>query len=322
VYQRLTGARAWLLGLALFLAVLVARPALAAEHDGLIKCRAWTDDLFAKVAALINARYIPVRVDQNANPDLSTRYGDWGWPATIIFAPNGTEIVKRRGYIPPVFMVSLLQAIIDAPSPGPTVLPELDVKPASNGALGAAQHRQVQDDYWPDVLQPGRQAAAFACTNNTCSLPVFTHHKVTPMVMRLLKPANGGQKSSRNIFCEPWCMPSCARIGATSKAHDFYCSAHATTYASDTRCIRAQVPLPDTEELVTPGAIRRSASKLDQSVTKRNMYQLDIGVDTEFAANPCPVSAHGLRADTQTLGNFVLSLRLAHHHQNLQFTAR
>ena len=45
-------------------------------------------------------------------------------------------------------MISLLQAIIDDPSPGPSVLPELDVKPAANGALSAAQHQQLKDDYW------------------------------------------------------------------------------------------------------------------------------------------------------------------------------
>ncbi len=55
----------------------------------------------AKVVALLKSKYLPVRVDQDANPDLSNRYGDWGWPATIIFAPDGTEIVKRRGYLPP-----------------------------------------------------------------------------------------------------------------------------------------------------------------------------------------------------------------------------
>ena len=43
-------------------------------------------------------------------------------PATIIFAPDGTEIVKLSGYIPAPRMAFLLQAIIDDPSPGPSVL--------------------------------------------------------------------------------------------------------------------------------------------------------------------------------------------------------
>ncbi len=75
-----------------------------------------------------------MRVDQDANPDLSNRYGDWGWPATIVFAPDGTEIVKRRGYIPPEPMASLLEAIIEDPSPGPSVEREFEVVTGKDGA--------------------------------------------------------------------------------------------------------------------------------------------------------------------------------------------
>ena len=42
---------------------------------------------------------------------------DWSWPATIILAADGTEIVKRAGYIGPADMRALLQAVIDDPSP-------------------------------------------------------------------------------------------------------------------------------------------------------------------------------------------------------------
>jgi uncharacterized protein len=48
----------------------------------------------------IGDHYIAVRVDQDARPDLSTRYQDYGWPATIIFAPDGTELSKNAGFIP------------------------------------------------------------------------------------------------------------------------------------------------------------------------------------------------------------------------------
>jgi hypothetical protein len=35
------------------------------------------------VVALINKKYIPVRVDQDANPDLSNLYGDWRSPPPL-----------------------------------------------------------------------------------------------------------------------------------------------------------------------------------------------------------------------------------------------
>ncbi|QIG93731.1 MULTISPECIES: DUF255 domain-containing protein [unclassified Bradyrhizobium] len=96
-----------------------------------------------KVQELLSARYLPVRVDQDANPDLSSRYGDWGWPATIVFAPDGTEIAKIRGYIEPERMQSLLKAIIDDPSPGPSVGEAFEVKPAASAFLGKAQRAEL-----------------------------------------------------------------------------------------------------------------------------------------------------------------------------------
>lgn len=105
------------------------------------------------VVELINSKYIPVRVDQDAHPDLSVRYEEWGWPATIVFSPDGSEIVKRRGYIPPQVMVSLLKAIIEDPSQGPSVLPELDTKPSEQAFLTDEQkgvllveHRSLYDN--------------------------------------------------------------------------------------------------------------------------------------------------------------------------------
>lgn len=74
-----------------------------------------------KVIQEIQASYIAVRVDQDSRPDLSNRYEDYGWPATVVFKPDGSEIVKRSGYIPPEEMISMLKAIVKDPTPGPSV---------------------------------------------------------------------------------------------------------------------------------------------------------------------------------------------------------
>ena len=92
-----------------------------------------------KVVELLKSKYLTVRVDQDANPDLSNRYGDWGWPATIIFAPDGTELVKRRGYVPPEGMIGLLEAVIADPTPGPSVSADADVVPSTSALLTAEQ---------------------------------------------------------------------------------------------------------------------------------------------------------------------------------------
>jgi uncharacterized protein YyaL (SSP411 family) len=73
------------------------------------------------VIALVNAHYLAVKVDQDSRPDLSNRFEDYGWPATVVFAADESEIVKRQGYLPPREMTSMLQAIIADPSPGPSV---------------------------------------------------------------------------------------------------------------------------------------------------------------------------------------------------------
>src|SRR5208337_2974913 len=76
------------------------------------------------VVRLLNKCYIAVRVDQDSRPDLSNRYEDYGWPATVVFAADGSEIVKRQGYIEPKNMIGLLKAIIKDPKPGPSVKAE------------------------------------------------------------------------------------------------------------------------------------------------------------------------------------------------------
>ena len=98
------------------------------------------------VATLIATHYIALKADQDANPDLSNRYGDWGWPATIVFAPDGSEIVKRRGFIAPANMASLLQAIVDDPSPGPSVRAELDIT-SSSSRLDAVTRTKLQTQF-------------------------------------------------------------------------------------------------------------------------------------------------------------------------------
>ena len=87
------------------------------------------------VTGLLARRYIAVRVDQDARPDLANRYEDYGWPATIVFAPDGRELVKLRGYVPPAQMASMLQAVIDDPTPGKSIRPEVKIRAASSAAL-------------------------------------------------------------------------------------------------------------------------------------------------------------------------------------------
>ena len=133
----------------LFVGAAAAAAASADSSSAPITWQPWSDDIFARakrenkfvlldleavwchwchvmaqttyrdpaVVALMGEHYLAVRVDQDSRPDLASRYEDYGWPATVIYAPDGTEIVKKQGYIEPRGMVRLLQAVIDDPSP-------------------------------------------------------------------------------------------------------------------------------------------------------------------------------------------------------------
>ena len=96
------------------------------------------------VINLVGQRYLAVRVDADARPDLSNRYEDYGWPATIVFNSDGSEIVKRRGYLPPGQMASMLQAIIDDPSPGPSVVVEPPLVAGGELALGSGRQNALR----------------------------------------------------------------------------------------------------------------------------------------------------------------------------------
>ena len=106
------------------------------------------------VTRLLQQRYVLVKVDQDSRPDISNRYEDYGWPATVVFGADGSEIVKRQGYIPPRPMSSMLQAIIDDPSPGPSVEKEAAFHPAADSAIPAPLLARVQKQFGMQYDQP------------------------------------------------------------------------------------------------------------------------------------------------------------------------
>jgi uncharacterized protein len=99
------------------------------------------------VIKILQSHYIVVKADQDSRPDLSNRYEDFGWPATVVFDSEGREIVKRQGYLAPDEMTSLLQAIIDDPSPGPSVQPEPKLEIPADPLLNATMRQQLQKNY-------------------------------------------------------------------------------------------------------------------------------------------------------------------------------
>lgn len=81
-------------------------------------CHVMEDSTYSnpEVVAYLNEHFITVKADQDANPELSIRYKEYGWPATIFLNAKGEDIVKRAGYINPRSFLKLLKAIVADPS--------------------------------------------------------------------------------------------------------------------------------------------------------------------------------------------------------------
>jgi hypothetical protein len=84
------------------------------------------------VGAWLARNAVTIRVDVDARPDLADRYGDWGWPATIVLGPDAEELGKFRGYLPPEKLLGILttldlrQRLEATPEPSPITRDELN----------------------------------------------------------------------------------------------------------------------------------------------------------------------------------------------------
>jgi uncharacterized protein len=96
------------------------------------------------VESAILANFIPVRIDQDSRPDLSARYDDYGWPATIVLDGKGTDLVKRSGFISPSKMVAMLREVVSNPIAHED---ERDTGPEASGnsSLSTEQRKTFND---------------------------------------------------------------------------------------------------------------------------------------------------------------------------------
>ena len=97
-------------------------------------CRVMDQETYSDpdVQRLVRKSYIAIKVDQSSRPDISNRYHGYDLPATVMFKADGSEIIRQQGYLPPRQMTSILQAVIDDPSPGPSVKPEPNITYATS----------------------------------------------------------------------------------------------------------------------------------------------------------------------------------------------
>src|SRR3989442_14427789 len=110
----------------------------------LVKCREWSDDALAEarradkpialfltafwcgicqrldemtlsndeVIALLNAFFVPVRVEESQRPDVDIRYNQDGWPTITFLTPAGAPLLSVN-YLEPEPFVTLLVRLVD-----------------------------------------------------------------------------------------------------------------------------------------------------------------------------------------------------------------
>jgi uncharacterized protein len=113
-----------------------------------------------EVRKILDEHFIAVKVDVDSRPDVEERYGDWGWPATVFFAPDATELGKHRGYIDPERFADILREVVAGGAKG-ALGPAAAAAKAPKVALSEehlawiARATEVElDEYW-DAKQGG-----------------------------------------------------------------------------------------------------------------------------------------------------------------------
>jgi hypothetical protein len=65
-----------------------------------------------EVRKTLDEFFIAAKVDVDARPDVEERYQDYGWPATVIFSPEGEELGKYKGYLAPDELLEILRHVV------------------------------------------------------------------------------------------------------------------------------------------------------------------------------------------------------------------
>jgi uncharacterized protein len=104
-----------------------------------------TTYLDPEIGAALRDRFVAIRVDIDARPDIAERYGDWGWPATIVLSPDAAELGKFRGYLAPERLREILAETIAAGGAAAETRAPAIATPARPEALPWIAARAIHD---------------------------------------------------------------------------------------------------------------------------------------------------------------------------------
>ncbi len=94
-----------------------------------------------RVVAILDASYLPVRVDTDRRPDVNERYNQGGWPTTAVLLPDG-RLLTGATYLPPDALLDVLTRCAALYREGRDRL-ELEFEESAADAGGAADEAAV-----------------------------------------------------------------------------------------------------------------------------------------------------------------------------------
>ncbi len=110
------------------------------------------------VREVLEAHFFAAMVDVDARPDIEERYSEYGWPATVIFSPDGQELGKYRGFIAPERFAEILKEVVAAGSAGErhgedesAPIPDAPMSEEQLAWIARATELDLED-YWDEEL--------------------------------------------------------------------------------------------------------------------------------------------------------------------------
>ena len=93
-----------------------------------------------EVQALLNAFFIPIRVEESQRPDVDLRYNQDGWPTIAFLTPSGDHLLSVN-YTAPQPFITLLVRVVDAYRKDKTTLLDTAVQQRANAMTRASEEK-------------------------------------------------------------------------------------------------------------------------------------------------------------------------------------
>jgi uncharacterized protein len=115
-------------------------------------CHVMAEKTYSQTAIqdFLNKNFLAIKVDQDSRPDLSLRYRDYGWPATIIFKSDGTELRKLAGFVEPALFLKTLEEVVKNPVPQNVEAP-VELEFAKNSKLESQYAESLLNKHYNSI---------------------------------------------------------------------------------------------------------------------------------------------------------------------------